>query len=215
MRRIELRLKTLVKLDCSQRTLSCGRKHLYVFYRRIAVCGWETVYAQIYRQLHCRVEVEPLHEEKVLRAAAKVGHFTLYYAVGVGDYRAGLSLTENLGQSNNRNGSAEDNIMQDVSRSDRRKLVAVPHHNKLAVDVQRAQKRLEQEGVHHRHLVYYNGVAVERVAFVVLKGYVIAHSALYAQKAVNRLRLVTGKVGNALCGSACRRAYEHPVALLL
>ena len=69
--------------------------------------------------------------------------------MGVGDYAALLSLTEDLLQLRNGDYPAVDYIAQQISRTNRGQLVAVAHHYEPASETHCTEQLLEQYHVHH------------------------------------------------------------------
>ena len=102
-----------------------GREHLYAAPWYV-VSFWQAVADQVDDGRGYLLGLLALHEEEVgLLAVADVGHPPFVDGVGVHDDTAGLCLTEDTGETDNRNDTGVDDVSEYVAGTDTRQLVHV------------------------------------------------------------------------------------------
>ena len=126
---------------------------------------------------------------------------------GGGDHRAGR-LAEDLGEADNRRDPGLDQVLEGLAGADRRQLVGVADEDDVGRLGQAAEQHLDQPQVEHRGLVDDHQVGRQRMARLEARlapGHPLEH-------AVDRLRLVAGRLLEAAGGATGRRAEGDPQA---
>ena len=113
-------------------------------------------------------------------------------------------LTENPGQAHNRKAVRFNEVPQDISRPHAGKLVDITDQYESHSIRDRFQKIVEKQQVDHGALIHNEHIALERILLVFL----VSFRRFRLQKAVDGLRLHSGRLGEPLCGAACRRCKQ-------
>ena len=118
-------------------------------------------------------------------------------------------LTEDFLQFYNRKLSASDNISQNISRTNTRKLVLVTDQNQSCSCSHCHQKRMHQMNIYHRHLIYDDHICFQRILRISLKMNRLSFPVIFRhsgqlQHTVNSLCLISCCLRHPLRSSAGR-----------
>ena len=130
--------------------------------------------------------------------------------MGAGDNSTMSGLPKHLGQSHDGYCARGNDVRQDLTRSDRRKLVDVSHDQQRGVCWHGLQQRLHQHDVNHGRLVNDQEAAVERVLLIALEP---SASRVNLQQTMNGLGLEPCCLRHSLGGAPGRRTEQHAHAL--
>ena len=126
----------------------------------------------------------------------------------VGDDHAFAALTEYSRQANERKRLRAYEIVKDVARADRRKLIRVSDQDEARAGLDRAEQGMEQEDVDHRRFVDDEDVFIEEIFLIAEERSVFVVSGVFHfEKAVDRFCFIRRRLAHALCRASrrCRK----------
>ena len=126
--------------------------------------------------------------------------------MGVDDDPAFGGLPEHLGQSGDRDRARPDDVAEDLTGTDRGKLIDVADQQQAGLRGNRLHHGEHQRRVDHAGLVDDEKIAIERVFRVAFEAAVLR---IGFQQPVDGLRLDPGLLGHALGGAARRRGEQN------
>ena len=143
-------------------------------------------------------------------AAAKLRGTAAVDGVGIADDGGTLRLTEHLRQGHGGHCVGAQQIPQHVAGANGGQLIGVPHHHQTAAGLHSLQQRLHQRQVHHAHLVYNDGIGLQRLLAVFLEHRLAGKLVIgHTQRPVDGLGLPAAQLAHALGGTACGSQQQH------
>ena len=125
-----------------------------------------------------------------------------------------LCLPENPGQHHDRKYFGIDQILEHFSRTHRRKLIDISYKNQSCPRDHRRQKRMHQRQIHHGHFINNYHICFQRILLISPESSFpcLLRISTDFQKAVNCLRLISGRLCHPFGGASCRRGKTdiHP-----
>ena len=141
-------------------------------------------------------------EVRLLAALWPFRHFTAIDPVRVDDDPTRGGLAKHLGQPGDRYRAGIDDVVENLARADRGKLIHVADQQKRRPGRDRLDERKHQRDIDHAGFVDHQQIAVERVVGAAAKA---AALGIDFQQAVDGLRLDAGLFGHAFRGASSRR----------
>jgi hypothetical protein len=126
-------------------------------------------------------------------------------AVGVDDDAGLAGLAEDLGQAHPRDGTGGEQVAQYFAGADRGELVDVAGQQQMRPGRDGLDQLAGQDHVHHRGLVHYDQIGVQRVVAVVSG----VAAGLQLQQPVHGGGRVAGQLGQPFGGPAGGRDQHH------
>ena len=127
-RRIEILLQDPVERLHTERTLAHRRKHLNIKHSSIDIFGQFFCYQQNH-MLVDYIDIIPLQKEKILTFIIQLDRLSLINKMCIHYNVALTSLPENFWQHHSSNTLTLHQVLQNLSRTNRRELVPVTNHH--------------------------------------------------------------------------------------
>ena len=129
--------------------------------------------------------------------------------VRVGDDQTFSRLTEDVRQFDHREAFSENDILENTTRADGRKLIGVPDQNESRSGAHGAQKRFHQIQINHGSLVNDDDVFFQKTALVPAENGTFVRFIIHFQHTVDGFRFSARSLGKALCRASRRRSQRN------